>query len=75
MEHLASESHNRIQGFKLAGVNLRQAIQVPSRGLVVASLQDRLDQVAQLAADLGQRIALPEAEELKMISRETGPAA
>ena len=56
---------------KLAGVNLRQTIQAPSRGLVVTSLQDRLDQVALLAADLGQRIALPEAEELKMISRET----
>lgn len=57
---------------KQAGATLRQAIAQPPAGLVVTGLQDRLDQTAQLAAELGQALAQPEVEQLKSMAREIG---
>ena len=53
-----------------ARVALRQAIAAAPEGLVVTALQERLDQIAQLAADISQRMTQPEAEDLKSLSRE-----
>jgi hypothetical protein len=55
---------------KQTGANLRQALANPPAGLVITPLQERLDQVAQLAADLNQRLAQPEVEMLKPLARE-----
>lgn len=55
---------------KLAGASLRQAITTPPEGLVITALQSRLDQTAQMAADISQRLSQPEAEDLKALSRE-----
>lgn len=55
---------------KQAGAALRQAIAAPPEGLDISGLQDRIDQIAQMASDISQRLAQPEAEELKSLSRE-----
>lgn len=55
---------------KLAGASLRQALAKTPAGLVAAPLQDRLDQVAQMAGDLGQQIAQPDVQNLKPLGRE-----
>jgi len=55
---------------KLAGANLRQALARTPAGLVTAPLQDRLDQVAQMAGDLGQQVAQPDVQNLKPLGRE-----
>jgi chromosome segregation ATPase len=69
------ESHHQkaseeFSDLKQAGANLRQAIAAAPEGLVVTALQERLDQIAQLAADISQRMTQPEAEDLKSLSRE-----
>lgn len=55
---------------KLAGANLRQSMEKPPEGLVIDSMQERLDQIAQMAADLYQRLAQPNVEDLKPLARE-----
>lgn len=55
---------------KVAGASLRQVMVKPPEGLVIDSLQERLDQIAQLAADLNQRLTQPEVEDLKPLARE-----
>jgi hypothetical protein len=55
---------------KRTGAELRQSLQHSTEGLEITSLQGRLDQIAQRAADLGQRLALPEAKDLGTIARE-----
>ena len=55
---------------KQAGAALRQAMAKPPEGLAITGLQDRLDQTAQMAAELGQRLAAPDVEELKSLARE-----
>lgn len=55
---------------KQSGAALRQAIANPPAGLVVSGLQTRLDHIAQMASDIGQRLAQPEAEDLKALARE-----
>ncbi len=55
---------------KQAGADLRQAIAQAPSGLIVSTMQARLDQIAQLASDLNQRLTQPEAEGLKSLSRE-----
>jgi hypothetical protein len=58
-------------GLKQAGASLRQAFANPPAGLVITPLQERLDQVAQMASELNQRLAQPEVEHLKTLARET----
>lgn len=53
-----------------AGADLRQSIANPPAGLVITALQERLDQIAQMAGDIGGRLAQPEVEELKPLARE-----
>ena len=55
---------------KIAGANLRQVMAKPPEGLIIASLQERLDQIAQLATDFNQRLIQPEVEDLKPLARE-----
>jgi hypothetical protein len=55
---------------KHVGANLRQALTSPPPGLVVAPLQERLDQVAQMATEVNQRLTQPDADMLKSLARE-----
>lgn len=55
---------------KNAGAALRQTVANPPAGLSVTSLQARLDQVAQRAAEINQQLTQPEAEALKGLARE-----
>ncbi len=55
---------------KVAGASLRQAMDKPPEGLMIAAIQERLDQIAQLAAELNLRLVQPEVEDLKPLSRE-----
>lgn len=55
---------------KQSGTNLRHALAKSPEGLVTAPLQDRLDQVAQIAGDLGQQVAQPDVQNLKTLGRE-----
>jgi hypothetical protein len=57
-------------GLKQAGAALRQAMAKPPEGLSISALQGRLDQMAQHAAELGQRVAQPDVSELKNLARE-----
>ena len=59
-------------GLKQAGAVLRQSISSPPEGLSIAPLQNKLDQVAQLAAELNQRLTHPNVEELRGLAREVG---
>lgn len=59
-------------GLKQVGANLRQALAAPPHGMEVSPLLARLDQVAQMATELNQRLTQPEAEQLKPLARETG---
>ncbi len=63
----ASAEYNQL---KVAGANLRQVMSKPPAGLETTALEERLDQIAQLAADLNQRLAQPEVEDLKPLARE-----
>lgn len=53
-----------------AGANLRAAMGQQPAGLATGPIESRLDQVAQYAADLNQRLAQPDADQLKSIARE-----
>lgn len=55
---------------KQSGANLRQALVETSAGLNIASLQERLDHVAQAAAEANQRLAQPDVDALKPLIRE-----
>ncbi len=55
---------------KQTGANLRQAFSSPPPGLLITPLQERLDQVAQMASELNQRLAQPEVENLKPLARQ-----
>lgn len=55
---------------KQSGADLRQAIANPPAGLVITDLQSRLDQIAQMAGDISQRLTEPDADSLKPLSRE-----
>lgn len=59
-------------GLKRAGGNLRQAFASPPPGLIVAPLEERLDQVAQMANDINQQLSQPNADSLKSLAREVG---
>jgi len=59
-------------GLKQAGADLRQAFSNPPPGLALAPLEERLDQVAQMASELNQRLAQPEAEALRLLARDIG---
>jgi hypothetical protein len=55
---------------KVSGANLRQAMEKPPQGLMIDSLNQRLDQIAQMAADLYTRLSKPKVEDLKPLARE-----
>ena len=55
---------------KQSGANLRQLIANPPRGLDIAPIESRLDQIARMAVELGQQVAQPDVEQLKTLSRE-----
>ncbi len=55
---------------KLAGTALRQAMAKPPAGLRIDALQDRLDQIAQMATDINKRLTQPDVDDLKPLSRE-----
>ena len=60
---------------KVAGASLRQAMDKPPEGLVIAAIQERLDQIAQLAAELNLRLVQPEVEDLETPVAGDQPAA
>jgi hypothetical protein len=55
---------------KQIGAGLRQSLSNPPPGLAVAPLQERLDQVAQMATEVNQRLTQPDADTLKNLARE-----
>ena len=66
------KASNEYAGLKQAGAVLRQSLATPPEGLSIAPLQSKLDQVAQLAAELNQRLVQPEVEDLRGLAREVG---
>ena len=64
------KSTTEFADLRQAGAVLRQEVSNPPAGLVITALQDRLDQIAQLAGDIGSRLAQPAVEELKPLARE-----
>lgn len=59
-------------GLKQLGASLRQTLASPPPGLLIAPLQERLDHVAQVAAEINQNLAQPDVDMLKSLVRETG---
>ena len=63
----ASEVYTEL---KQSGASLRQALVETPSGLNIASFQERLDHVAQAAAEANQRLAQPDVDVLKPLIRE-----
>lgn len=55
---------------KQAGANLRTAMTNPTPGVNVQPLQSRIDQVAQMATEINQRLSQPDVEAIKPLGRE-----